>query len=151
MQVNNSDSWHVCAYIANQQKNNCPHEGRDMLTPYQIYYSQEDERTLEDIMGASAWHIITEVGWQVVEGVMEYLKKIHPDKQLKDNDIQTFDTEGDTPVNQEFCLPIEEREQFDMEGKVQQTICSCIEHLLHHELYEDVGKQSESEDEDDSA
>jgi hypothetical protein len=37
----------------------------------------------------------------------------------------------------EFHLPIEEREQFDMEGKVQQTIHSCIEHLLHDELYED--------------
>jgi hypothetical protein len=44
------------------------------------------------------------------------------------------------------------REQFDMEGKVQQTIHSCIKHLLHDELYEDVGKQSEEgEDEDDDS
>jgi hypothetical protein len=39
MQVNNTDSRHVGAYMANQQMNNCPHEGRDMLTPYQIYYT----------------------------------------------------------------------------------------------------------------
>jgi hypothetical protein len=30
--------------------NNCPDDGRDMLTPYQIYNSQEDERTFEDIL-----------------------------------------------------------------------------------------------------
>jgi len=37
-----------------------------------------------------------------------------------------------------------------MEEKVQQTIWSCIECLLHDELYEDAGKQSdEDEDEDD--
>jgi hypothetical protein len=29
MQVNNTDSWHVGAFIANQQMNNRPHEGRD--------------------------------------------------------------------------------------------------------------------------
>jgi hypothetical protein len=74
MQVNNTDSWHVGGYIANQQMKNRPHERRDMLTPYQIYYSQEDARTVEDIMGGSARHILTEVGWQVVEGAMEYLK-----------------------------------------------------------------------------
>jgi hypothetical protein len=53
--VNNTDSWHVCVYITNQQMNNHPNEGRDMLTPHQIYYSQEDERTFEDILGDSAW------------------------------------------------------------------------------------------------
>jgi len=60
------------------------------------------------------------------------------------------------PVRGMLCLirslnlPIEEREQLGMEGKVQQTICSCIEHLLDDELYEDAGKQSEEdEDEDD--
>jgi hypothetical protein len=60
----------------------------------------------EDIIGGSAWHILTEVGWQVVEGVMEYLKKFHPIMHLKDEDIQTFASEGDTLFNQEFCLPI---------------------------------------------
>jgi hypothetical protein len=54
IQVNNTDSWHVVRYIANQQMINCPHEGRDMLTPYQINYSREDERTFEDILGCIA-------------------------------------------------------------------------------------------------
>jgi hypothetical protein len=135
---------------ANQQMNNHPHEGTDMLIPYQIYYSREDERTFEDIIGESTRHILTEVGWQVVEGVMEYLKKFHPSMHLKDDDIRTYATEGETLFDQEFPLPIQEREQFDMEGKVQKTISSCIEHLLHDELYEDVSKQSkEGEDEDD--
>jgi hypothetical protein len=65
---------------------------------------------------------------------------------LEDDDIQTFATEWDTLFDQEFCLPNKERMQFDMEGKVQQTIHLCIQHLLHDELYEDVGKQSEEED-----
>jgi hypothetical protein len=99
-------------------------------TRFFIKKKYDYERTLEDIMVASARHIHTEVGWQVAEG-MEYLIKFY-----------TFATEGDTLFDQEFCLPIKEREQFDMEGKVQQTICSCIEHLLHDEPYEDVGKQS---------
>jgi hypothetical protein len=125
---------------------NCPHEGGDMLTWYQIYYRQEDERTFEDIMGASAWHILKE------DGAMEHLKKFHPGMHLKDDDIWTFAAEGDTLFDQEFHLPIKEREQFEMEGKVQQTIWSCIEHLLHDELYEDVGKQKEEgEDEDDNS
>jgi hypothetical protein len=51
---NNTDSWHVGAYIANQKINNCPHEGEDTLTPHQIYYCQEDERTFEAILGESA-------------------------------------------------------------------------------------------------
>jgi hypothetical protein len=54
IQVNNTDSWHVVRYIANQQMINCPHEGRDMLTLYQINYSREDERTFEDILGCMA-------------------------------------------------------------------------------------------------
>jgi hypothetical protein len=29
MLVNNTDSWYVGAYIANQQMNNCSHEGID--------------------------------------------------------------------------------------------------------------------------
>jgi len=62
MQVNNTNSWYIGAYIADQKMYNCPHEGRDMLTSYQIYYSQEDERTFEDVLGESAWHILTEVG-----------------------------------------------------------------------------------------
>jgi hypothetical protein len=33
---------------------------------------------------------------------------------LEDDDIRTFATEGDTLFDQEFHLPIEEREQFDM-------------------------------------
>jgi hypothetical protein len=74
------DSWHVGAYIASQHVNNRPHEGRDMVTPYQIYYSQEEDRS--NILGEGAQHILTDVGWQVVEGVMEYLKKFHPDRQL---------------------------------------------------------------------
>jgi hypothetical protein len=53
MQVNNTDSWHASAYSANHQMNNHHHEGRDMLTPYQIYCSQEDEMTFEDIPGES--------------------------------------------------------------------------------------------------
>jgi hypothetical protein len=58
------------------------------------------------------------VGWQVVEGVREYLKKFHPNMLLEDDDIRTFAAEGDTVFDQEFYLPIEERKQFDMEGKV---------------------------------
>ncbi len=37
---------------------------------------------------------------------------------LEDDDIRTFAAEGDTVFDQEFYLPIEERKQFDMEGKV---------------------------------
>ncbi len=80
---------------------------------------------------------------------MEYLK-IHPGMHLENDDIRTFVAEGVTLFYQEFNLPIEERDQFDMEGKVQQTIFSCIARLLHYELYEDVGKQSaEGQVEDD--
>jgi hypothetical protein len=96
IKVNDTDSWHVGASIANQQMNNRPHEGRDMLIPYQIYYHQEDERMFKDIIGGSTWHILTEVGWQVVEGVMEYLKKFHPSMHLEDDDVRTFATDGDT-------------------------------------------------------
>jgi hypothetical protein len=96
--VNNTDSWHVCAYITNQQMNNHPNEGRDMLTPHQIYYSQEDERTFEDILGDSAWIILTEVGWQVIEGVMEHLKKFHPDIPLGIMKL------GDFPLRGILCL-----------------------------------------------
>jgi hypothetical protein len=46
MQVYDTDNWHVSAYIANQQMNNCPHEARDMLTQYQIYLSQEEDRSI---------------------------------------------------------------------------------------------------------
>jgi hypothetical protein len=93
----------------------------------------------EDIIGGSAWHILTEVGWQVVEGVKEYLKIFYHSMHLEDDNIRIFATEEDTLYNQEFHLTIEEREQFDMDGKVQQSIHACIEHLLHDELYEDVG------------
>jgi hypothetical protein len=94
MQVNNTDSWHVGAYIANQQMKNRLHEGRDMLTPYQIYCSQK-ERTFEDVIGGCAWHILTElteIGKQVVEGVMEYLKKLYPRMHLEDDYIRAFAT-----------------------------------------------------------
>jgi len=41
-----------------------------------------------------------------------------------------FIAEGDALFHQEFDKPLEEREPFDMEGKVQQTIHFCIENLL---------------------
>jgi hypothetical protein len=86
----------------------------------------------------------------VVEGVMENLKKFHPDMHLEDDDIRRFTNEEGTLFEQELNLPFKERGQIDMEEKVQQTIWSCIECLLHDELYEDAGKQSdEDEDEDD--
>jgi hypothetical protein len=50
IQVYITDSWHVGAYFVNQQMNNCLHDGRDMPTPYQIYYSKEDEKTFEDML-----------------------------------------------------------------------------------------------------
>jgi hypothetical protein len=78
MQVNNTDSWHIGACIANQQMNNHHHEGRDMLTPFQIYYSQEDEKTFDDILGESAWHILIEVGWKVVEVPQEISSRHAP-------------------------------------------------------------------------
>jgi hypothetical protein len=43
---------------------------------------------------------------------------------LEDDDFRRFAAEGGTLFDQEFNLSIEEREQFDMEGKVQQTIHS---------------------------
>jgi hypothetical protein len=65
---------------------------------------------------------------------------------LEDDDVRRFATE-------EFNLPIEEREQFDMDGKAQQKNCSCIERLLHDQLFKYVGKQSEEDDgeEDDDS
>jgi len=50
-------------------------------------------------------------------------------------------------LDQEFNFPLEEREQFDMEGKVQQTNCSCIENLL---LFDNAGKTSDEGEEGDN-
>jgi hypothetical protein len=80
---------------------------------------------------------------------MEYLKKFHPDMHLEDGDIRRFANGGDTLFDQEFNFPIEERDQFDMEGRDQQTIQSCIEHLLHDEHCEDASKQSEENGDDE--
>jgi hypothetical protein len=109
VQVNNTDSWHVGALIASQHLNSHFHEGIDIITPFQIYCSQEHERMFEDILGESAWHILTEVGWQAIEGVMEHLKKF---PHLEDDN-----------------LPIEERQQFDMGWQ-----SSMNNKLLHRSL-----------------
>ncbi len=63
----------------------------------------------EDILGESAWHILTEVGWQAIEGVMDRLKKF--------------------PYLEDDNLPIEEREQFDMGWQ-----SSMNNKLLHRSL-----------------
>jgi hypothetical protein len=57
-----------------------------------------------------------------------------------------FIAEGDALFHQEFDKPLEEREPFDMEGKVQQTIHFCIENLLHDEIFEDAGMKSDEDE-----
>lgn len=77
MQVNNTNSWYFGAYIANQQRNNCPHEGINAYSIPNLLQSR-GWKYLKDVLGESAWYILKEVRWEVVKGVMEYLKKFHP-------------------------------------------------------------------------
>jgi hypothetical protein len=75
----------------------------------------------------SAWYKLTEVGWQMMEGLMEYIKKIYPERHPENNCIERFSNEGDTLFEQHFNILFEEREPFDMKEKVQLMIQLCIE------------------------
>jgi len=56
-------------------------------------------------------------GWQLVEGVMECLKKFHPDMQLDDNDTTRFANEGGNLFDQEFNCPLRKGSSLTWKGK----------------------------------
>jgi hypothetical protein len=79
----------------NLQLNQRPHEARDNLTPYEMMYASKDEVSMEAIIGPSAKHAKTKLGWIVVSGVLGHMKIRHPDFLLTDDTVRLIAEHGD--------------------------------------------------------
>ena len=126
MRENKTNSWHKGAYVVNLQLNQRPHEARGNLTPYEMMYAMKDEVTMEAIIGPSAKHVTTELGWIVVTGVLRHMKIRHPDVLLTDDTVRLIAEHGDQLHALEEGMSREEREIVDMESQIQEVIRYCL-------------------------
>ncbi len=86
----------------------------------------KDEVTMEAIIGPSAKHVKTELGWLVVTGVLRHMKIRHPDVLLTDDTAQLIAEHGDKLHALEEGMSREEREINDMESRIQEVIRYCL-------------------------
>ena len=142
MRENDTNSWHKGINIVNYQVNNRPHEGRDNLTPYNIYYCLREEGTMEEVLGADgASNITTEIGWMVVSGVLNVLKKHHPTVEVTVEHFQQMSDLAEELHDREVTMSPEERESYDINGEVQK--------LIQHSLFNLCGvEETYAEDSD---
>lgn len=126
MRENKTNCWHRGAYVVNLQLNQRPHEARDNLTPYEMMYALKDEVSMEAILGPSARHVNTELGWIVLSGVLRHMKVRHPDVLLNDEMIQLLAEQGDQLQALEEGMSLEEREIYDMDSRMQEVIRYCL-------------------------
>jgi hypothetical protein len=126
MRENKTNCWHKGAYVVNLQLNQRSHEARDNLTPYEMMYESKDEVSMEAIIGPSAKHAKTEVGWIVVSGVLRHMTIRHPDVLLTNDTIQLIAEQGDQLHALEEGMFREEREIDDMDSRIQEVIHYCL-------------------------
>jgi hypothetical protein len=91
-----------------------------------MMYAMKDEMSMEAIIGPSAKHVKTELGWIVVSDVLRHMKIRHPDVLLTDDTIQLIAEQGDQLYALEEGMSREEREINDMDSRIQEVICYCL-------------------------
>jgi hypothetical protein len=115
-------------------------ESRGNTVPYETYFAFPTVSEVEKTLGALARNIKTEVGLQLIEGVLVNLKNNYPRLQLSDYDIIDIIQQGDALYDAEQLLEsTEEKEAFDID-KQRNDLLSAILEKITDEMIDEVGR-----------
>jgi len=127
MRENNTADWSIGCYVVQHQLNRRASEPRNNAIPYETYFGISTGSEVEKTLGELARSIRTEVGLQLIEGVLLQLKKTHPLLHLSDDKILQIIEQGDALYDAEDNLTtLEEKEAFDLDGKVSDLLKSIV-------------------------
>jgi hypothetical protein len=131
MQDNESTNWSLGAYIVQRQLNRRASEARGNTTPYESYFGLPSVSEIEMTLGDNAKHVRTEVGLQLIEDVLVYLKKYHPLLLLNDEIVRDIIERGDGLYDEEEKLESQEDvASFNIEEKRQALYATILKEVI---------------------
>jgi len=149
MRENNTADWSIGCYVVQNQMNRRASESRGNTVPYETYFAFPTVSEVEKTLGALARNIKTEVGLQLIEGVLINLKNNYPRLQLSDYDIIDIIQQGDALYDAEQLLEsTEEKEAFDID-KQRNDLLSAILEKITDEMIDEVRSVGSEEVVDD--
>ena len=130
MRENNTADWSIGCYVVQHQLNRRASEPRNNTIPYETYFGIPTGSEVEKTLGELARSIRTEVGLQLIEGVLLQLKKTHPTLHLSDDKILEIIEQGDALYDAEDKQPtLEEKEAFDVDGKLSDLLKKIVDEV----------------------
>ena len=111
MRENNTADWSIGCYVVQNQMNRRASESRGNTVPYETYFAFPTVSEVEKTLGALATNIKTEVGLQLIEGVLVNLKNNYPMLQLSDYAVIDIIQQGDALYDAEQLLETTEEKK----------------------------------------
>ena len=122
--------------------------------PYECYYGPRHS-VVHTILGTNAQRIRTEVGLQLIEDIIRYLKDNNPLTHIEDEKVINIIERGDALYDEEEKLQSnEEKEEFGLEDRRSELFAEIlaeildaddeIEDFLHFEKQEEESEEEES-------
>ena len=130
MQENNTNDWSIGCYTVQHQLNLRPSEARGNQVPYECYYGPRHS-DVHTILGTNAQRIRTEVGLQLIDDIIRYLKDNNPLTHLEDKKVINIIERGDALYDEEEKLQSkEEKEEFGLEDRRSELFAEILAEIL---------------------
>ena len=146
MQDNNTADWSIGCYIVQRQINLRPSESRSNQVPYECYYEVSGKNTAKAILGENIKFIRSEVGLQLIEGVLKYLRDNNPLTTVDDDKVREIIERGDALHDEdEKLLTREDKEAFGLDERVQALLQEILSEILdvEDEIEDDCSESEE--------
>jgi len=149
MQDNNTSDWSVGCYIVQHQINLRPSESRSNQVPYECYCEVSGRNTAKSILGENIKFVRSEVGLQVIEGVLKYLRDNNPLTTVDDDKVREIIERGDALHDEEEkLLTREDKEAFGLDKQVQALLQEISSEIL--DIEDEIEDCSDSEGQDEN-
>ena len=120
----------IGCFIVHNQMNRRASKPQNNTVLYEIYFGMATVSEVEKTLGEPASHVRTEVGLQLIKGVLLQLKKTHPMLHLSNKKILEIIEQGNAPYNAEAQLPaLEEKEALNFDAKLSDLLKTVVSEL----------------------
>lgn len=149
MQDNNTSDWSIGCYIVQRQINLRPSESRSNQVPYECYYEVSGKNGVKAILGENIKFVRSEVGLQVIEGVIKYLRDNNPLTTIDDEKVREITERGDALHDEdEKLLTREDKEAFGLDERIQALLQEILSEIL--DIEDEIEDCSDLEEQDDN-
>ena len=117
--------------------------------PYECYYEVSGKNGAKSILGENIKFVWSEVGLQLIEGVLKYLRDNNPLTTLDDDKVREIIERGDALHDEEEKLMTrEEKETFGLDKQIQALLQEILSEIL--DIGDEIEDCSDLEEQDDN-